>query len=116
MSEAKILAVLERIETRLTAHEQAIRHIVDMQVIHNEKLDAILLAATREPGPSPVAEMMRGVIGALNEQGELLRDLPNVLAVAIREELHRELEFDDADMEEASPEAFTRDDRAAPGT
>ena len=63
-SDAKLLrdlvAAVARIEQRQTVQEQVALRVVDMLAIHDEKLDAILEAATREPGPSPVARCPGG--------------------------------------------------------
>ena len=74
--------------------------------MQNEKLDAILQAAIREPGPRPVVEALNGIATALREQGDLLRELPGSLAVTIRDELQRELAEEEIEMEEAEPGAF----------
>ena len=82
--------------------------------IHNEKLDAILEAATVEPGPSPVAEALAALLTATQEQTRLLSDLPGALAVTIREEMQRELEAEGYETEPAEPGAFDdRDDDQA---
>jgi hypothetical protein len=106
MNETTISSFLERIEKRQTDLEQALRYVVDMLVIHNEKLDAILEAATLDPGPSPVAAALNGIAASLEAQSDLLRELPASLAVTIRDELQRELEAEDIEMEEAIPGAF----------
>lgn len=106
MSDARIAAALERLEQRQGDVEQALRHVVGMLEVHNEKLDAILEAATREAGPSPVVEALNGIAAALREQGDLLRELPGSLAVTIRDELQREMAEEEIEMEEAEPGAF----------
>jgi hypothetical protein len=113
VSDTAIASLLEHIEKRQADMEQALRYVVDMLVIHNEKLDAILKAATHDPGPSPVVEALNGIVASLETQSGLLRELPESLAVTIRDELQRELEAEDIEMEEAIPGAFDQPDEAA---
>ena len=77
---------MTRIELRQTVHEQVAHQIVDMLAIHNEKLDAILEAATQEPGPSPVLGVLAEILELLREQESLLAELPGTLAETIRDE------------------------------
>ena len=65
-----LVAALARIELRQTVHEQVARRVVDMLAIHNEKLDAILEAATREPGPSPVLGVLAEILESLRAAGK----------------------------------------------
>jgi len=109
-STASILEALARIEERQAAYEVVAHRLVDMLEVHNEKLDAILEAATVEPGPSPVAEALQTLLAATEEQTKLLASLPEVLAVSIREELQRELEAEGYETEPAVPGAFDRPD------
>ena len=59
---------------------------------HTEKLDAILEAATKEPGPSPTAKLLKQIVSALEDQTALLTALPTAFARTVREEMDRELE------------------------
>jgi hypothetical protein len=115
MSEAKalaeMLAAVRRIEERQAAFDQALRRVMGALEIHNEKLDAILAAATREPGPSPVATMLGEILTTMQDQARLLEELPGALAETIRDELAREAEG--VEMEPAEPGAFDRTDEAA---
>lgn len=106
MADQEVLAVLARIEQRQAAYEQVAHSILDMMAVHNEKLDAILEAAMGEPGPSPVAEALAGILAATQEQTKLLSGLPDALAVTIREEMQRELEAEGYEMEPAVPGSF----------
>jgi hypothetical protein len=99
-------AAMARIELRQTVHEEVALRVVDMLAIHNEKLDAILAAATREPGPSPVLGVLAEILESLREQESLLAELPGTLAVTIRGELQRELDAEDPEMEPAGPDFF----------
>ncbi len=110
MADQEMLAVLARIEQRQAAYEQVAHSILDMMAIHNEKLDAILEAATVEPGPSPVAEALAAILVATQEQTRLLSGLPEALAVTIREEMQRELEAEGYETEPATPGAFDDQD------
>src|SRR3954451_712579 len=107
-----ITAALARIERRQTIHEQAAIHVVDMLAIHNEKLDAILAAATREPGPSPVFGVLTEILESLRAQESLLAELPDTLAETIRDEWQREPDMDDEpaskdpETEPAGPDPF----------
>jgi len=105
-----ILAALARIEERQAAYEVVAHRMLDMMAVHNEKLDAILEAATVAPGPSPVARALEALVAATEEQTKLLTSLPEVLAVAIREEMQRELEAEGYETEPAVPGAFERPD------
>jgi hypothetical protein len=102
----ELKAAVTRIELRQTVHEQVARQIVDMLAIHNEKLDAILAAATQEPGPSPVLSVLAEILESLREQESLLAELPGTLAVTMRDELQRELDAEDPEMEPAGPDFF----------
>jgi hypothetical protein len=86
----ELKAAVARIEVRQTVHDQVARQIVDILAIHNEKLDAILEAATREPGPSPVLGVLAEILESLREQESLLAELPGILAETIRDEWARE--------------------------
>jgi hypothetical protein len=108
---ADLLAAVKRIEARQGAFDQALRRLMGALDIHNEKLDAILQAATREPGPSPVAAMLAEILTTMQDQARLLEDLPDALAETIRDELAREA--DGVEMEPAEPGAFDRAEEAA---
>jgi hypothetical protein len=99
-------AAMARIELRQTIHEQVAHRVIDILAIHNEKLDAILEAATREPGPSPVLGVLAEILESLREQESLLAELPGTLAETIRDELQRELDAEDPEMEPAGPDLF----------
>ena len=113
MSEANALAELRaavrRIEARQATFDQAMCRVMGALEIHNEKLDAILAAATREPGPSPVAAMLAEILTTMQDQARLLEELPGALAETIRDELAREAEG--VEMEPAEP--FDRAEEAA---
>jgi hypothetical protein len=98
----ELKATLTRIELRQTVHEQVARQIVDMLAIHNEKLDAILEAATREPGPSPVLGVLAEILESLREQESLLAELPGILAETISDGWEREPDVD-GEREVAGP-------------
>jgi hypothetical protein len=109
---AEVLAVLKRIEEHQVAFNHALRRVMGALEIHNEKLDAILEAATRDPGPSPVAAMLGEILTSMQDQARLLEELPEALAETIRDELAREIEAEDVEMEPAEPGAFERTDEA----
>jgi hypothetical protein len=110
-----LLAAIARIEQRQTAYERVAHRMLDILEVHREKLDAILAAANREPGPSPVLGVLAEILESLREQESLLAELPGALAETIRDEwLHEpdvdgEPDADDPAMEPAGSGAF--DDR-----
>lgn len=105
-----VLAAVKRLEARQEVVEQVLRRIMGALEIHNEKLDAILEAATREPGPSPVAAMLGEILTNMQDQARLLGELPGALAETIRDELAREIEAEGVEMEPAEPGAFGQAD------
>ncbi len=100
--ERELVAVLARIEERQQAYETVARRILETLQVQTEKLDAILEAATQQPGPSPVADTLGQILTALREQSAVLEALPVSIAGAMRE-----LD-EDADMELANSKGFTR--------
>lgn len=101
-----MLALMERLERAQTAFVTVADRILGCLEIHNEKLDAILTAATDEPGPSPVVEALQEIAASLNRQEDLLLAIPQSLAEAVRIELQRELvEEIEAEGEDAFEEA-----------
>ena len=109
---AEVLAAMKRIETRQDVFEQVLRRFMGALEIHNEKLDAILEAATREPGPSPVAAMLGDILISMQDQTRLLEELPGALAETIRDELAKEIEAEGVEMEPAEPWAFDQADES----
>ncbi len=107
-----ITAALARIERRQAIHDRVAHRLIDMLAIHNEKLDAILEAATREPGPSPVFGVLTEILESLRAQESLLAELPDTLAETIRDEWQREPAMDDEpdsedpETEPAGPDPF----------
>lgn len=110
MADQEVLATLARIEQRQAMYEQVAHRMIGMMEVHNEKLDAILEAATTEPGPSPVAEALAAILTATQEQTKLLSGLPQALAETIRDEMQRELEAEGYETEPAEPGAFDDQD------
>jgi hypothetical protein len=108
----ELKAAVARIEQRQIVHEQVAHRVIDMLAIHNEKLDAILAAATQEPGPSPVLGVLVDILESLRAQENLLAELPGTLAETIRDEWRAELDtetepgVDDPEMEPAVPGHF----------
>jgi hypothetical protein len=112
-----LAATVARIEARQAAYEEVARRVLGVLEVHNEKLDAILKAATQEPGPSPVAEALAAILSSLREQESLLMDLPQALTAAMRDELRRGLgdeDVDDPNLEPSGSWRFT--DRAGEGS
>ena len=107
-SKADLLAFMERLERTQTAFVTVADRILGCLEIHNEKLDAILTAATDEPSPSPVVEALQEIAASLNRQEELLLAIPQSLAEAVRIEMQREI----AEEVESDPDAF---EEAEPG-
>jgi hypothetical protein len=98
-----LAAAVARIEGRQVAYEAVVRRVLDALEVHAEKLNAILEAATQEPGPSPVAEILTAILSSLREQESLLMDLPQALTAAMRDELRRGLEDEDVDDPDLEP-------------
>ena len=108
-SRADLLSFMERLERAQTAFVAVADRILGVLEVHNEKLDAILAAATDEPGPSPVAEALEAIAASLNRQEGLLLAIPQSLAEAVRIELQREL------VEEVEAEGEGAFEEAEPG-
>lgn len=88
----ELLAAVGRMERTQERFVAAADSILSALEVHNEKLDAILMAATKEPGPSPTADLLKQIVVSLTEQSAVLNALPAALAQSIREELERDLE------------------------
>ena len=112
------MAAVARIERRQAVLDQAALRVIDMLAIHDEKLDAILEAATREPGPSPLLGVLEEILESLRAQENLLAALPDTLAKTLRDEWPREPDAEgerdsenepdlgDPEMEPAGPGRF----------
>ena len=109
--DSELAAVLARIEQRQAAYEVVAHRLLGILDVHNEKLDAILQAATVEPGPSPTTEVLQQILVTLREQTALLEALPAAIGETILDEMQREL--DDVEMEPAEG-AFDREAEDAP--
>ena len=113
MSES-LMEALTRIEQRQAAYEIVAHRLIGMLEIHNEKLDAILQAATVEPGPSPTTEILNQILATMQRQTELLEGLPEAISETIRDEMQREFEEEfEVEMEPAEG-AFDRRDEDVP--
>jgi hypothetical protein len=104
----ELVAAVARIERRQTVHERVAHRVIDMLAIHDEKLDAILEAATQEPGPSPLLGVLEEILKSLRAQESLLAALPDTLAETMRDEWPRELDADDPEMEPAEDQSDGR--------
>ena len=111
MDNATLQATLARIEQRQAAYEVVAHRLIAILEGHNEKLDAILEAATVEPGPSPTTEILQQILATMRQQTALLEELPAAISETIRDEMQRELE--DVEMEPAEG-AFDPPDEGAP--
>ena len=110
----EIAQALARIEQRQAAYEVVAHRRLGILEVHNEKLDAILAAATVEPGPSPTTEVLQQILATMRQQTALLEGLPEAISETIRDEMQREFEDDlEAEMEPAEG-AFDRRDEGAP--
>ena len=89
---ADLLAIAGRIERAQERFVTIADDILTSLEAHTEKLDAILEAATKEPGPSPTARLLKQIVASLNEQSAVLEALPVAFAKTLREEMDRELE------------------------
>jgi len=90
--DSELAQALARIEQRQAAYEIVAHRLIGMLEVHNEKLDAILEAATVEPGPSPTTEVLQQILATMQEQATLLQGLPDAIGEIIREELEAEWE------------------------
>jgi hypothetical protein len=112
----ELVAAVARVEQRQTVQEQVALRVVDILAIHDEKLDAILEAATREPGPSPVAEALAAILSSLREQEILLAELPGTLAEILRDAWSREPDVDgERDMDDEPAAEDPETEPARPG-
>jgi len=109
--DSELAQALARIEQRQAAYEVVAHRLIGMLDVHNEKLDAILEAATLEPGPSPTAELLQQILNTMRQQTALLEALPAAISETIRDEMQRE--FEDLEMEPAEG-AFDIPDEAPP--
>ena len=114
MPDDEIASALARIEQRQAAYEIVAHRLIGMLEVHNEKLDAILEAATVEPGPSPTTEVLNQILATMQRQTELLEGLPEAISETIRDEMQREFEEElEVEMEPAEG-AFDHRDEDAP--
>ena len=111
-----ISETLARIEQRQAAYEIVAHRLIGMLEIHNEKLDAILEAATVEPGPSPTAEILKQILATMQEQTVLLQGLPDAIGEIIREELEAEWEPAEGAFERDAKEREAEDSGPLDGT
>ena len=80
---------LDRIERRMDAYELVVREVLGTLEAHTERLDAILKAATAEPGPSPVADALKQILQTMETTNSVLIKLPGEIAERVRVELDR---------------------------
>src|SRR3954452_4160322 len=99
MDDATLRETLARIEQRQTAYEVVAHRLIGILDVHNEKLDAILEAATVEPGPSPTTEILQRILTTMRQQTALLEGLPAAISETVRDEMQQEL--DEVEMEPA---------------
>lgn len=105
-----LLAAAGRIERTQERFVKVAEDILAVLEVHTEKLDAVLEAATQEPGPSPTAKLLKEIVTALGEQSALLAALPEAFARTVRDELEREIveevEAEGADAWESAADAW----------
>lgn len=77
----------EKAIVRLNEIEQTMRVVIEILRIMGEKLDAILGAATTEPGPSETTRLLAKMVEAQERTTDLLEDLPANIGVIFRSEL-----------------------------
>ena len=87
----ELLAIAGRIERVQERFAKVADDMLTVLEVHTEKLDAILEAATKEPGPSPTARLLEEIVVALTAQSALLAALPDAFARTVRDELEREI-------------------------
>jgi hypothetical protein len=103
-----------RIEQRQIAFEHVANRMIDILEVHNEKLDAILEAASQESRTSPSLSILESILATLREQESLLADLRDIQESAVRDELPSETEAEYLDLEPAVPGSF--EDHREPGS
>lgn len=96
-----IAAAQDRIEQRQAAYEVVAHRILGCLEVHNEKLDALLAAAEPPTGPSPVQELLAGILAAMQQQAAALEALPDGIVQALREDAAADLTDEDMDTEGA---------------
>jgi len=107
-------AAVARIEQRQLAFEHVASRMIDILEVHNEKLDAIVEAASLESRTSPSISILESILATLREQESLLTDLRDIQESAVRDELPGEMEAEYLDMEPAAPGSF--EDHREPGS
>ena len=115
MPDDEITQALARIEQRQAAYEVVAHRLIGMLEIHNEKLDAILEAATVEPGPSPTTEVLTQILATMQKQVALLEGLPDAIGEIIREELDPDWEPAEGAFERNAVERQAEDSRMLDG-
>lgn len=111
MDDGELARALARMEQRQAAYEVVAHRLIGILDVHNEKLDAILEAATVEPGPSPTTEILQQILTTMRQQTALLEGLPAAISETIRDEMQQEL--DEVEMEPAES-TFDAADEGAP--
>jgi len=96
-----IAAAQDRIEQRQAAYEIVAHRILGCLEVHNEKLDALLAAAAPPTGPSPVQELLAGILAAMQQQAAALEALPDGIVQALREDAAADLTNEDMDTDGA---------------
>lgn len=96
-----IAAAQDRIEQRQAAYEVVAHRILGCLEVHNEKLDALLAAAEAPSGPSPVQELLAGILAAMQQQAAALEALPDGIVQALRDDAAADLTDEDMDTEGA---------------
>lgn len=91
---------------RIAIIEQTLHVVVGLLEIHGAKLDAILEAATAKPGPSETTELLKEIVSAQAQTNELLQDLPTNIAVMFRDEMEREEDDGELELESAKGANF----------
>ena len=108
----EVAIILARIEQCQAAYEVVAHRLLGILEVHNEKLDAILEAATIEPGPSPTTEVLTQILATIQRQTALLEGLPEAISETIRDEMQRDEELE-VEMEPAEG-AFDHRDEGLP--
>jgi hypothetical protein len=88
----EIAASLARIEQRQAVYEVVANKMLSALDVHTEMLQAVMQAATADPGPSPVAEALTKILATMEETNRLLQHLPDAISATIREELQDDYE------------------------
>ena len=101
---ADMATAVQRMRDNQNAVMYSLKAILDILQVQGEKLDAIMEAATREAGPSPIVKALENIGANMHQTTRTLEELPQRLAAVIADEIA--MEIDAATFEPASSADF----------